>query len=1083
MRILSAASLLLFSATSARVSADTRQAHYTGTTLSNPYRHDGGLSPVIGVQNIQTVRSGVKIPGASAEANELTSWTYNHQPMLTHWQGRLWLHYLSDPRSEHVYPSRTLLQSSEDGLHWSEPSALFPIYATEGRADEVAAVMHQRVGWYISSEATGQKLLALGHYGVCLTPKDDPNDGNGIGRVVREVKADGSLGPIYFLYYNHDYSEKNTRYPLYTKSKDKKFRKACEEILNNPLYWMQMVEECDRDDARLPIKNPYKAFCYYPLADGSLVAFWKHALTSRSFDGGQTWTFPAKRARGFVNSNAKIWGQALPDGTYATVYNPAEFRWPLAISLSTDGLEYNSLHLIHGEISPMRYGGQYKSYGPQYTRGVLPLHGIEKTDRDTCFYVTYSVNKEDIWVSRIPVPVKTVATHFEEPWNVYAPLLAPAAIEGETIVLKDSDPFDYCKVERVIPASRELTLSFDIQAAQTSHGRLELELQDEHGTPCTRVQWQADSLVMVKTGARYNAILNPYEAHRTYHIEMQVSLNDRMITFSVDTVKFKPKMLFAPLEAITRICFRTGEERTFPTINTPADNDTDLPHADALDPEASWTISHVRCYSPAKQGAPSLLRWNDYRHYVENFNAMEDENIAQAIPNADAADWMETNIPLFDCPDKQVEEMFYYRWWTLRKHIKETPVGYGMTEFLVDRSYADQYNLIACAIGHHIMESRWLHDPKYLDGIVNTWLRGNFNPKTGGDSINGGPMAKLDKFSSWMPYAMWQRVLVNGDTAWFENYRKDLESDMQRWERDRNWKDGMFWQADVKDGMEEQISGGRKVRNRRPTINSYMAGNYKVLGQTDRYESLRNLIEQKLWDDSLAFFGTLTEKDSIAQVRELIGYLPWYFRLPADDSAKYKNAWLQLLDESGFDAPAGMTTAERRHPLFRKAYKGRPTCEWDGAVWPFATSQTLTALIQVQNYYPNLSAVLPKELFWHHFKKYTESMHFHGRPYVGEYLDEKTGYWLWGEQERSRYYNHSTYNDLVITGLCGFNPEQPTVLTPLAPENWDYWCLDGLLYHGHTITILFDRYGTHYHQGKGLMMLVDGHPTDITHRL
>ena len=49
--------------------------------------------------------------------------------------------------------------------------------------------------------------------------------------------------------------------------------------------------------------------------------------------------------------------------------------------------------------------------------------------------------------------------------------------------------------------------------------------------------------------------------------------------------------------------------------------------------------------------------------------------------------------------------MYYYRWWTLRKHIKETPVGYGMTEFLVNRSYADKYNLIACAIGHHIYET------------------------------------------------------------------------------------------------------------------------------------------------------------------------------------------------------------------------------------------------------------------------------------------------------------------------------------------------------------------------------------------
>jgi len=99
---------------------------------------------------------------------------------------------------------------------------------------------------------------------------------------------------------------------------------------------------------------------------------------------------------------------------------------------------------------------------------------------------------------------------------------------------------------------------------------------------------------------------------------------------------------------------------------------------------------------------------------------MEDENIVQAIPNAKASGWMEENIPLFECPQHNFEEMYYYRWWTIRKHIKETPVGYGMTEFLVQRSYSDKYNLIACAIGHHIYESRWLHDPKYLDQIIHT---------------------------------------------------------------------------------------------------------------------------------------------------------------------------------------------------------------------------------------------------------------------------------------------------------------------------------------------------------------------------
>ena len=55
----------------------------------------------------------------------------------------------------------------------------------------------------------------------------------------------------------------------------------------------------------------------------------------------------------------------------------------------------------------MRYGGNYKSYGPQYTRGIQEGNGIPY---DKNLWVTYSVNKEDMWISRIPVPVKITPT-------------------------------------------------------------------------------------------------------------------------------------------------------------------------------------------------------------------------------------------------------------------------------------------------------------------------------------------------------------------------------------------------------------------------------------------------------------------------------------------------------------------------------------------------------------------------------------------------------------------------------------------------------------------------------------------------
>ena len=49
--------------------------HYTGKELSNPTYHDGQLSPVVGVHNIQLVRANREHP----EASNGNGWTYNHQ--------------------------------------------------------------------------------------------------------------------------------------------------------------------------------------------------------------------------------------------------------------------------------------------------------------------------------------------------------------------------------------------------------------------------------------------------------------------------------------------------------------------------------------------------------------------------------------------------------------------------------------------------------------------------------------------------------------------------------------------------------------------------------------------------------------------------------------------------------------------------------------------------------------------------------------------------------------------------------------------------------------------------------------------
>ncbi|MEG2103503.1 MAG: glycoside hydrolase, partial [Flavobacterium sp.] len=99
------------------------------------------------------------------------------------------------------------------------------------------------------------------------------------------------------------------------------------------------------------------------------------------------------------------------------------------------------------------------------------------------------------------------------------------------------------------------------------------------------------------------------------------------------------------------------------------------------------------CKSGAVQSQKAksvILKEKNFKHYVDYFNTMEDENLKFAIPNDSAWAWMEKNIPLFECPQQNFEEIYYFRWWSVRKHIKNTPQGFAITEFLVDRSYADK---------------------------------------------------------------------------------------------------------------------------------------------------------------------------------------------------------------------------------------------------------------------------------------------------------------------------------------------------------------------------------------------------------
>ncbi len=494
--------------------------------------------------------------------------------------------------------------------------------------------------------------------------------------------------------------------------------------------------------------------------------------------------------------------------------------------------------------------------------------------------------------------------------------------------------------------------------------------------------------------------------------------------------------------------------------------------------------------SKAPAARPLVLDAESFKHYVDDFNQHDRELYVQYISNSAAWAFLKTNIPLLDCPDKELEAIYYFRWWTFRKAIKQTSSGFVITEFLPPVGWAGKENTIDCAAGHHLREGRWLADPRFLDDYSLFWFRKGGNPRS---------------YSFWAADSIWARFLVTGDDRLIKTLVPDLVANYEAWEQDHRDSNGLFWQSDDRDGMEQSIGGS----GYRATINSYMYGDAvaiaKLAARVGRDElaerfrgkaaEIKRLVQERLWNPRAQFFEVLPRGNGqrLVDVRELHGFTPWYFELPDPDKSV---AWRQAMDTAGFFAPFGLTTAERRHPKFTISYTGHE-CQWNGPSWPFATSITLTALANLLDDYQQ--NVITRDDYFELLKIYVQSQHRRREdgavvPWIDENLNPLSGDWIartrlktwkdgktWdaaqGGEERGKDYNHSTFCDLVINGLIGLRPtaDNTVVVNPLLPEGrWAYFCLDQVWCHGHWLTILYDRTGEHYHRGKGLRIFADG---------
>lgn len=434
--------------------------------------------------------------------------------------------------------------------------------------------------------------------------------------------------------------------------------------------------------------------------------------------------------------------------------------------------------------------------------------------------------------------------------------------------------------------------------------------------------------------------------------------------------------------------------------------------------------------------------------------------------------------PEFSCGDERLSRVYRHRWESFAHHVARSPRGWVVTEFR-QPGPGRAYGTVNAAAGHHILEGRWLRRTDVVEDYLRFWYT--------------APEAEPNRYTEWIGWAAREFARLHDSWDVAAGLLPGMVRVFDAWDAVALHPSGLYWAHDLTDAMEFSISGD----GMRPSINSYQFGNADAItdiaeraGNDEtaaRFRAVRDRVRRvvvdRLYDHRREFFTTLpmspsgdaaylatagvdrtmpaeyrdrrlparTDVPAERDVRELIGFAPWYVGLPGDE-VDPAAAVAQLSDPDGFAAPFGLRTAERRHPRYGFAVPDAPLprflCRWNGPTWPFATSQTLTALARIARRYGDDGS--RGAVFLAALRQYADShLGEDGGYLLDEFLDPDTGAWIardWRRRhdpERAAIgtdYNHSTFADLVLSGLLGLDVRDgDVVVDPLTSATGLGW--------------------------------------------
>lgn len=339
--------------------------------------------------------------------------TFSHHSHLAWFKETLFATWDNQVNDENGSGQHGLMRRSADrGRNWSAIEELFPPLDKELPASEafIGTRYMTSNGFAIIDEVLYAVTDVAEWTGTSIEEKKRVN----IGRMCRSVGIDGTLGDIFWLENSPpDSAPGFPTYPVGDPVIIEKFNNYFRQPGNEIQLDFNTPKPVSDDNHRLTEPVPS-----YRLTDGTCVRLFRDmgsmdAVTQKekedsksrrnyasfSFDDGKSWTVP--RRTSFPDACARSNAGKLPDGQVYVInniipMNPGGLggRSMLAISLTKDGLNFDRVAIIRFIPPPLRYPGLEKTIGYQYPHSVLA---------DGDLWVIYSVNKEDIQVTRIPL--------------------------------------------------------------------------------------------------------------------------------------------------------------------------------------------------------------------------------------------------------------------------------------------------------------------------------------------------------------------------------------------------------------------------------------------------------------------------------------------------------------------------------------------------------------------------------------------------------------------------------------------------------------------------------------------------------